>query len=123
MEVNMKLLAFAALLPLVCCFAAVPDSSIPHAQPDNTVAAPVAALPVEASPQPKTIEIASAPIAAGTNASFQNSGAAPGQTGATPARKTKKRSETKTFLWVMGGIAAAALAIGLTAAAQGKSPF
>jgi hypothetical protein len=109
MEVNMKLLAFAAFLPLLC-FAA---------EPDVVAAAPVAALSVDASPD------LSPQIAAASKAAFQNSGATPGQTGATPApaRKTKKRSETKTFLWVMGGIAAAALAIGLTAAAQGKSPF
>jgi hypothetical protein len=108
MEVNMKLLVFAAFLPLLC-FAAEPD----------VVAAPSVALSVDASAD------LSGPIAGGTNASFQNSGASPGQTGATPApaRKSKKRSETKTFLWVMGGVAAAALAIGLTAAAQGKSPF
>lgn len=60
-------------------------------------------------------------VAAGAKMSFQNSGALPGQTGASPA--PKRRSETKTWLWVIGGISAAALAIGLTAAAQGKSPF
>jgi hypothetical protein len=32
-------------------------------------------------------------------------------------------SDQKTFLWVIGITAVAALAIGLTAAAQGKSPF
>jgi hypothetical protein len=32
-------------------------------------------------------------------------------------------SDTKVFLWVIGITAVAALAIGLTAAAQGKSPF
>jgi hypothetical protein len=61
-------------------------------------------------------------VEAGTKMSFQNSGATPGQSGASPAPR-KPRSETKTWLWVIGGISAAALAIGLTAAAQGKSPF
>ena len=110
----MKLLVFAAFVPLISCFAAVPDGSTPPAEPGSIVAAPLAA---------STGGELSARITAASKASFQNSGAAPGQTGATPARKSKKRSETKTFLWVIGGIATAALAIGLTAAAQGKSPF
>jgi len=54
-------------------------------------------------------------VAAGSKLSFQKSGAAPAT--------NKTRSETKVWLWVIGGVAAAALAIGLTAAAQGKSPF
>jgi hypothetical protein len=60
-------------------------------------------------------------VAAGSKMAFQNSGAAPGRTGAAPA--PKPRSNMKTWLWVVGGIAAAALVIGLTAAAQGKSPY
>lgn len=69
-------------------------------------------------------------VAAGTKMSFQQTGAAPDQnsqavqpakTGAAPAPRGP--SDTKTFLWVIGLTAAAALAIGLTAAAQGKSPF
>jgi hypothetical protein len=85
--------------------------------------------------QKKTIEIASiggavkvtdggamlTRVAAGSKMAFQNSGAAPAQTGAAPAKKP--RSDTKTFLWVIVAISAAALAIGLTAAAEGKSPF
>jgi hypothetical protein len=59
-------------------------------------------------------------VAAGSKMAFQNSGATPAQTGAAPA-PNKPRNETKVWLWVIGGIAAAALAIGLTAAAQGKS--
>jgi len=61
-------------------------------------------------------------VAAGSKMAFQNTGASPGQTGAAPA-PNRSHSETKVWLWVIGGIAAAALAIGLTAAAQGKSPF
>lgn len=61
-------------------------------------------------------------VAAGSKMAFQNSGALTGQTGATLPRR-KMNSETKVWLWVIAGIAAAALAIGLTAAAQGKSPF
>jgi hypothetical protein len=61
-------------------------------------------------------------VAAGSKLAFQNSGASPAQSGASPA-PNKSHSETKVWLWVIGGIAAAALAIGLTAAAQGKSPF
>lgn len=54
-------------------------------------------------------------VASGTRMSFQKSGASPAA--------NKSSHETKVWLWVIGGIAAAALAIGLTAAAQGKSPF
>ena len=61
-------------------------------------------------------------VAAGTKISFQNSGASPGKSGASPA-KNRTPNETKVWLFVIGGVAVAALAIGLTAAAQGKSPF
>ena len=54
-------------------------------------------------------------VAAGSKVAFQNTGAAPGG--------KKGPSETKVFVWVIVAISAAALAIGLTAAAQGKSPF
>lgn len=66
-------------------------------------------------------------IGSGSKMSFQQSGAAPAdqtqpaQTAATTAKHGP--SEKKTLLWVIGITAAAALAIGLTAAAQGKSPF
>jgi len=61
-------------------------------------------------------------VAAGNRMSFQNSGAtADAQSGATMEKKP--RSEAKTWAWVIVGVSAAALAIGLTAAAQGKSPF
>ena len=65
-------------------------------------------------------------LTAGGHLSFQNSGdtskpTIPGQTGAAPGKKP--RSEMKTWAWVVVGVSAAALAIGLTAAAQGKSPF
>jgi hypothetical protein len=67
-------------------------------------------------------------VAAGAKASFQ-SGASADQkqplsqttTGAAPAPRGP--SDKKTFYWIIGVTAAAALAIGLTAAAQGKSPF
>jgi hypothetical protein len=94
--------------------------------------------------QKKTIEIASiggdvrvmdsgllTRVSSGTKMSFQ-SGANPdtaqtqpqSQTGAAPAPTPGKMpSDQKTFLWVIGITAVAALAIGLTAAAQGKSPF
>lgn len=68
-------------------------------------------------------------VAAGTKMSFQQSAATPADqnasTGANPAPapKTKMPSDTKTFMWVIGITAVAGLAIGLTAAAQGKSPF
>jgi hypothetical protein len=54
-------------------------------------------------------------VAAGSRMAFQTTGAAPGA--------KKGPSETKVFVWVIVAISAAALAIGLTAAAQGKSPF
>jgi hypothetical protein len=53
-------------------------------------------------------------VAAGSRIAFQNSGAATGP-------KRKGPSETKVIAWVIVAVAAAALAIGLTAAAQGKS--
>ncbi len=66
-------------------------------------------------------------VAAGTKMSFQQSGGAPDQntaTGAAPAPAPNKMpSDEKTFLWAIGITAVAALVIGLTAAAQGKSPF
>jgi len=54
-------------------------------------------------------------VAAGSKVAFQATGAAPGA--------KKGPSETKVFVWVIVAISAAALAIGLTAAVQGKSPF
>ena len=61
-------------------------------------------------------------VMAGSRMSFQNTGAtAVAQTGAAAGKKP--RSEAKTWAWVIVGVSAAALAIGLTAAAQGKSPF
>jgi hypothetical protein len=69
-------------------------------------------------------------VAAGTKMSFQQSGASntPAQqsasTGASQvAPKSKMPGDEKTFLWAIGITAVAALAVGLTAAAQGKSPF
>ena len=67
-------------------------------------------------------------VAAGTKMSFQQTGGSPDQsnvnTGATPAPAPRRMpSDQKTFFWVIGITAVAALAIGLTAAAQGKSPF
>ena len=59
-------------------------------------------------------------VAAGTRLSFQQSGASPGQTGAAPFYR-KTRPNHHVLYWVIGATAAAALAIGLTAAAQGKS--
>lgn len=44
------------------------------------------------------------------------------QIGSTPSAK-KAHSDRKTLYWVIGITAGAALAIGLTAATQGKSPF
>lgn len=44
------------------------------------------------------------------------------QSASTPSTK-KAHSDRKTLYWVIGITAGAALAIGLTAAAQGKSPF
>jgi hypothetical protein len=66
-------------------------------------------------------------VAAGTKMSFQSGAspapsAQPSNTGANPS-PSKLPSDQKTFLWVIGITAVAALAIGLTAAAQGKSPF
>lgn len=66
-------------------------------------------------------------VTAGTKVSFQDSGAAAGQpqavaqTGAAPGSKVP--SDKHTLMWIIGITAAAALALGLTAAAQGKSPF
>jgi hypothetical protein len=62
-------------------------------------------------------------LSAGTRMFFQNTGATqqPGQTGASPGKLTT--SGMKTWAMVVVGVAAAALAIGLTAAAQGKNPF
>jgi ferric-dicitrate binding protein FerR (iron transport regulator) len=54
-------------------------------------------------------------VTAGTRVAFQNTGAAPAP--------RKGPSETKVFVWVIVAVSVAALAIGLTAAAQGKSPF
>jgi hypothetical protein len=68
-------------------------------------------------------------VAAGTKMSFQQSGATPADqqtttTGATPAPpKSRMPGDQKTFLWVIGITAVAALAIGVTAATQGKNPF
>ena len=70
-------------------------------------------------------------VGAGAKMSFQQSGAAspdqnqqPTQTGAAPLPPAQRGpSEKKTLIWVIGISAVAALAIGLTAAAQGKSPF
>ncbi len=59
---------------------------------------------------------------AGTRMSFQQSAASTAQTGAAPARK-QLPSDQHTMIWLIGITAVAALAIGLTAAAQGKSPF
>ncbi len=57
-------------------------------------------------------------VTSGSRLSFQNSGA-------TPAKSSGKKphSELRTWTWVIIGVSAAALAIGLTAAAEGKSPF
>jgi hypothetical protein len=56
-------------------------------------------------------------VTAGTHISFRQAGAAGG-----PSRKALP-SDTHVMTWMIGITAAAALAIGLTAAAQGKSPF
>jgi hypothetical protein len=80
----------------------------------------------------KTIEIASlggalkvndggamlTQVAAGTRLSFQ-------QSGASGAQSTPKKlpSDRHVMYWLIGITGAAALAIGITAAAQGKSPF
>ena len=61
-------------------------------------------------------------VSSGSRLAFQNTGATPpAQTGAAPGKKA--RSELKTWTWIIIGISAAALAIGLTAVAQGKSPL
>jgi hypothetical protein len=68
-------------------------------------------------------------VAAGTKMSFQQSGATPADqqstttTGAAPAPQKRMPGDEKTFMWAIGITAVAALVIGLTAAAQGKSPF
>jgi len=67
-------------------------------------------------------------VAAGTKVSFQQTGASsPDQqstTGAAPApTRGKMPSDEKTFIWAIGITAVAGLVVGLTAAAQGKSPF
>ncbi len=59
-------------------------------------------------------------VTAGTRIAFQNATA--GQTAPAPAHK-RLPSDQHTMVWLIGITAAAALAIGLTAAAQGKSPF
>ncbi len=61
-------------------------------------------------------------VVSGTRVSFQQSAASPAQTGAAPAHK-RLPSDEHIMVWMIGITAAAALAIGLTAAAQGKSPF
>ena len=60
-------------------------------------------------------------VTAGTRISFQQN-ASPSQTPSAPVRK-RLPSDQHTMVWLIGITAAAALAIGLTAAAQGKSPF
>jgi len=60
-------------------------------------------------------------VASGTRMAFQQP-IASAQTGQTPARK-KLASDEHVMLWLIVATGAAALAIGLTAAAQGKSPF
>ncbi len=56
-------------------------------------------------------------VVAGSRMSFRQSGASPG------ARPRHRSSDKHIMLWMIGGTAAAALVIGVTAAAQGKSPF
>ncbi len=60
-------------------------------------------------------------VVSGTRMSFQQS-AAGTRTGAAPAHK-RLPSDEHIMVWMIGITAVAALAIGLTAAAQGKSPF
>ncbi len=60
-------------------------------------------------------------VVSGTRMSFQQS-AASAQSGAAPAHK-RLPSDEHIMVWMIGITAVAALAIGLTAAAQGKSPF
>lgn len=55
------------------------------------------------------------PVTAATNLAFRQN--------ATGSSTKKVHSDRKTLYWVIGITAGAALAIGLTAAAQGKSPF
>jgi len=69
-------------------------------------------------------------VAAGTKMSFQQTGGSPNDqtntstTGAAPAaQKSKMPGDQRTFIWAMGITAVVGLAVGLTAAAQGKSPF
>ena len=57
-------------------------------------------------------------VNAGTRVSFQQSSARPGH-----ARRDYDSENHHKLYWIIGGIAVAALVIGLTAAAQGKSPF
>lgn len=59
-------------------------------------------------------------VAAGTRMSFQQS--VNGQPAPAPVRK-RLPSDQRTMVWLIAITGAAALAIGLTAAAQGKSPF
>ncbi len=61
-------------------------------------------------------------VVSGTRVSFQQSAASPAQTGAAPGHR-RLPSDQHIMVWLIGITAAAALAIGLTAAAQGKSPF
>jgi hypothetical protein len=58
-------------------------------------------------------------VVSGTRMSFQNTGATAAPRGHGP----RHWSDTKTWVVVLVSVSAAALAIGLTAAAQGKSPF
>ncbi len=61
-------------------------------------------------------------VIAGTRVSFQQSGAS--SAGAINGYAHKRLpSDQRTMIWLIGISSAAALAIGLTAAAQGKSPF
>jgi hypothetical protein len=69
-------------------------------------------------------------VAAGTKMSFQQSDTnaqaqPPATTGAATAapKSGKMPGDEKTFVWAIGITAVAALVVGLTAAAQGKSPF
>jgi hypothetical protein len=60
-------------------------------------------------------------VASGTRLAFQDSGAS-AQSGAAPAKR-RLPSDQHIMYWLIGITGAAALAIGITAAAQGKSPF
>lgn len=63
-------------------------------------------------------------VAAGTRMSFQNPASTPDAAARTPTGAAKGKqpiSETKVLVWVIVGVSVAALAIGLTAVAQGKS--